>query len=724
MKKCQNCGTEAGDQAKFCGVCGTPFALAAAEPAAPAPVSPPEAQAPETETVEPPPAEQPPAVETAAPPVYDYAQQAQQPQMQQAPASPTYGYPQQPVAEAAAPPAYDYIQQAQQPQMQQPPAPPTYGYPQQPQQPPAPPTYGYPQQPQQPQAEPAYGYPPQAPLAAEPVKPKKKHRWLIPVIAAFAVAAILLTTFLVFGDRIKGLFAPAEKKWLSAEKGLLTIDGGSIFGTARDSFNQQLEQTKFGGEMEISVDVEGSITPETAAIIDIISKLRLTSSYRVDTNEADPRFQTAIGLGNRDNEADALSLQVYGMDGYIFIDAAPILPKPLVLQPRTVEEMMGTGTSFSALVEGGPAQLLNALKSMSQILSSPEKIGGEVLDIISGHAEKPTVEKGVELTVGGITQKIDKYTVVVKAESAPELIKDVLTYVRDNEEIRDVVNELGAISEKLNPVAPGGTYQNSFSYENFVSSINTAIEQVDKNPENFSIELERELYLDRRGEALGGKLVVWDMRNGKEEVFTLEHVLAEENGSYSFWFSAQPKNQNLILFTSEYTLKDQRYTGTFELSSTYNDIETTLFTGSMENFGLENADGQVYPVGKLVFNTETRVPGLPTVAPVSGINISYDGRIEKESDGAHLMAGISFAMEGQSSGLSAVHVTLDLRTIPEKDVQIEVETPDDYVLLTDGMSLQALIQDDPAIMVRFMQAMSELGIDVSQFMPQLPTIEY
>ncbi len=692
MKKCQNCGAEAGDQAKFCGFCGTPFTLEGAEPAPETEAPPPDTQEPEEEMAQPPPAVQPPVAEPAAPPAYDYAQQP-------------------PVAEAPSQPMYDYPQQAQQPQIQQAPVPPTYGYP---------------QQPQAPQSEPLYGYPPQAPMPPTPVKQKARRRWLIPVIAAAAVAALLLGTFLIFGDQIKSLFAPAEKKWLNAEKELITIDDNSIFGTARDSLNRQLDQTKFGGEMTISVAVEGNANSELAAILDIIGKLRLTASYRADTNQADPRFHTDIGLGNRESEDDALTLQVFGMDGYIFIDASPILPKPLVFQPQALLGTMGPGVDYSALVEGGPAQLINALKSMSKILSSPEKIGGDVLDIISRHAEKPVIEKGVELSVGGISQKFDRYTVVVKAENTPELMKEVLSYILDNEEIRELIVELGAISEKLNPAMPGSMYRRSFSYEDFVQSINAAIEQIDRDPANFSAELERELYLDKRGQAHGGRLIVWDVRNGKEEVLTLEHTLVEADGTCAYRFSAQPKGQNAIVFTSEYTLKDQRYTGRFELKSSGDNMEKTFLSGTMENFGLEDTDGQAYPVGKLVLDMDSGIGSIPALSagvPMNEASITYDGKIEKGSDGPHLLADIRFAAGGEMNGISAVHVSLDLRTIPEKDVQLDFEAPDDYILLTDQQSLQALVQDDPTLILRFVQAMAELGIDISQFMPEF-AIDY
>jgi len=104
-----------------------------------------------------------------------------------APAPPTYGYEPQTQQEQPAPPEGYHA-----------PAPPTYGYEQQ-----QPTTYGYAQQPPSYQVTQAYGYPPQEPVAP---KPKKKRRWLIPVIALVVVAALLLGTFLIFGDQIKRLF--------------------------------------------------------------------------------------------------------------------------------------------------------------------------------------------------------------------------------------------------------------------------------------------------------------------------------------------------------------------------------------------------------------------------------------------------------------------------------------------------------------------------------------
>ena len=710
MKKCQNCGAEVKDQAKFCTSCGTPFPAESVEPApesvsetvaapvvqAPeAPVPPMEKTAPipVVEEVQPPPVEQPPVVEAPAPPAY-----AEQPPVVEAPAPPTYGYA---PAEQPAPPTYGYAPPAQQPQVQQP----------------APPTYGYAQQPPSQQAAPAYGYPPQAPAAPAPKKPKKKRRWLIPVIAIGVVIALLVGAFFVFADQIKGLFGSPEKKWLNAEKSLFTTNEDSMFGLVQKSLNKQWTQTKFGGEAAISIDVEGNLDPEAAAILDIISKLRLSVGYKAETAKDDMRFHTKIGLGKREKEGDVLTLQIYSVDGNIVIDASPILQKPLVLHAEAIQEMMSMDDEFSAVFAEKSTEFMNAMKNIANIMSSPEKISGDLLDIIAKHVEKPKVEKGVELTVKGISQKLDKYTVVLKAEKTPEMLIDILTYVRDNEDIRKVIVELAAISEMFDPPMPGKVNSDAFTYEDYVESVNDSIEEVKDNPDDYRGELERELYLDKSGKPQAGKLTIWNVDDGdKEKVFTIEDAHVESDGKHAYKFFAQPEDEEALIFTSEYTLKDKLYTGKFECKTSNDGNEKTIFTGSIESFGFIEADGQVYPVGKLVFDASALVDEMPSDIPMPGVKITYDGKIEKKSDGSHLLATVELAISGADIGLDAIKVSLDLRTLPEKDITFDTKMPADYIDLTDEEALEALVENDPGIVFRLMSVMSELGIDISQFM--------
>ncbi|MDI9471030.1 MAG: zinc ribbon domain-containing protein [Bacillota bacterium] len=707
MKTCQNCGAAGRDEAKFCNKCGTAFPLPGAEPAVKTPAPPPGEAAPPAWTQQPAPAEQPPVAEAPAPPTYGYPQQ--QPQQPQQAAPPTYGYP------------------PQQPQQPQQAAPPTYGYPpQQPQQPQqaAPPTYGYPpQQPQQPQqGTPAYGYPPQAPMAPAAPKPKKKRPWLIPVIALGVVAAIVLGSVFIFGDQIKNLFSSPEKRWLNAEKALITIDENTIYDTARDALNKQVNQTKFGGEMVISVDVKGSANAQLAGILDALGKLRLQASYMTEKSEDGLRFQTQIGVSSRENESGALTAKIYTVDENLVIDASPILEKPLVLRAQTLQQMMNNTIDISAMLKGGSSDLTDALKSFAKILSAPEKIGGEVLDLIAKHAEKPVVEKGQELKVGGLSQKLDRYKVVLKAENAPKMFKDVISYIRDNEEIRELVTALGTASGSFTAQMPGRINAASFTYEDFVNSMNQALDQLEKNPDQFKNELERELYIDSKGQPHGGRLII---KNAKDntDLFTIEHLLVEADGKFAYRFSAQPAGQSAIIFTSEYTLKDQRYTGKFELTNSQNGNDVTFLTGSMEGFGLEGVDGYAYPVGKLVLDISSLNPRMPGMSmpgsnvPMSGATVTYDGKVEKKENGSHLLASVEFAPQGQNTGFSSINVSFDLRAIPEKDIKLETEMPADFIEITDQESFAMIVQNDPGFMVRLMQALAALGIDASQFMP-------
>ena len=731
MKKCLNCGAESRDQAKFCTSCGTPFPVEAAEQAPESvieKVAAPVVQAPEAPVppmYEPAPVEeevQPPVVEAPAPPVYaeqppvveapaPYAY-AEQPPVAEEPAPPTYGYA---PAEQPAPPTYGYAPPAQQPQQPAAPPPPPYGYEPQAQQSTAPPTYGYAQQPPSPQAAPAYGYPPQAPEAPKPKKPKKKRRWLIPVIAISVVIALLVGAYFIFADQIKGLFGSPEKKWLDAEKSLLTADEDSLFGLVQKSLDKQLSQKKFGGEAAISIDVEGIDDPDAAAIFDIVRKLRLTVGFKAETDTDDLRFHTKIGLGNREKEGDALTLQIYSVDGNFVVDASPILQNPLVLRAEALQEMMDVDDDFSVLFAQENTKFANAMKNIAKIMSSPEKIGGDLLDIVAKHAEKPEVEKGAEVTVSGISQKFDKYTVIVKAEKTPEMFKDILTYIRDNEDIRKVIEELAAISEILDPPMPGKVYSNAFTYEDFVAELNDAIEDIEKNPDNYRGEFDRVLYLDKKGNPQGGKLTIWNVDDGdKEKVFTIEDAHVESDGKHAYKLFVQAEDDEALIFTSQYTLKDKLYTGDFDCKMSNDGNETTLFTGSVADFGFAEADGQVYPVGKLALDLDNLSGGTFSDSP--GVKIIYDGKIEKKSDGSHLLATIEFGISDADIGLSAIKLTLDLKSLPEKDITFETKMPTDFVDLTDEEALEALVANDPGIMFRAMSVLSELGIDISQFM--------
>ena len=707
MKRCPNCGAEVEDQARFCSSCGAPLAPVAEELVFES----------ASETVEPPvqpvdPLDGQPAPQEDdfefTPPVYgSYEQQIQQ----EEPASSEDYY-------ASAPPTYGYEPQAQQ---EQPapqedyyaPDPPAYGY--EPQQPP---TYGYAQQSPSYQETPAYDYPPQEPVAT---KPKKKRRWLILVIVLVVVAALLLGTYLIFGDQIKrllGLSAPEpvqEINWIDAEKALLTADDVSMLSVLQSTVTQKLDQKKFGMETSISIDVNVD-DPDAAAILDMVRNLRLTFGGKIDTGQDDLRFHAKIGLGNRNKAGDALTLQIYNVDDNIVVDATPIIEKPLVFRPEAFEELLDVDDGVSDLFSGDLSEITDAMKSLADLLSSSEKIGHDLLDIVAKYAEEPEIEKGAELTLAGISQKFTKYTIVINAEKTPDMLKGILTYIRDNKDIRKVVEELGAFSEKLDPPAPGDPYSSSFTYEDFVASINDEIKEIEENRDDFSVEFRRELYLDDQGKPQAGTLTVF-MIDGedKEQVFTLSHVHVEAKDKHAFKFSAQPEGDNGVFFTSEYTLNNNLYTGTFKLCTVNEgDAEQIMATGDFNNFGFEEADGQLYPVGKLDIKPQSSEADEYSLFPTQGGAITYEGKVEKKDDGSHLMATISVEVPDDMMSVKLT-VSLDHRSLSEDDIAFETALPSDYIDVRSLDTLEELFEDDPGLMFRLMQVLAELGIDMSMF---------
>ncbi|HNZ62842.1 MAG TPA: zinc-ribbon domain-containing protein [Bacillota bacterium] len=685
MKNCKNCGAEVSDHAKFCTSCGNPFTEEIIKPAADEPDEQQPFGAPAAAEDSSVPPEEHPAVASAEggapsePPAYGYPPQASQ----------TYDY----AAQAASyPPPY---QQGQTPSV-----PPAYGYP--PQAPPA-------------QAPQAYGYPPQG--APVPQAPKKKRRWLIPVIAIAVVAALLLGTFLVFGDQIKGLFGRSGgKTWIGAEKALTRVDEKSMLGKVRGTVHSQLEQTKYGGITSLSLEVQGEDFGQVAPIFDIISKLQLSTEYKFDTKEDDMRFHAQIGLRGQEKTEDALKIKLYNVEGALVIDATPILTKPLVLKPELLEGMIGDEFSKlgDTLGEELPG-LLNASKDLMGTLTGDkfEKIAGDLYDIVAKYAEKPEFVKGQELQVGDLSQKLDRYDVVVKPEKTPEMLKEILTYLKQNEDLRKIITDISAAVQKLNRA--GDSEENP--YESFVGKIDEALKQIDEKPDDYKLEFLRELFVDKKNKPQGGKLIVSHAPEGKEKekIFTLIHAHVESGDEHAFRFFMQPEGEEGFEFTSRYTVRNDRYTGEFSLLfyESHDQEAAVLAKGKVNEFGLETDGDFLYPVGQLQIEPKDGSGNFEM--PIS-VSFDYNGKLEKQSDGQHLIASISVSVTERQGNPSKVTIKVDHHPLAARDIEFESKLPADRTDIQDIDSLQNLIENDPGIMMRLMQALSSLGIDLSQFM--------
>jgi hypothetical protein len=302
-------------------------------------------------------------------------------------AQPAYGQ------QTYAPPAYQPYQEMpeQQPPSYQPyggaPAqqPPYSGQPYggAPAEPPQPPYSGQPYGSSQ--APPTYGAPPSqpagyssAPYGAPPKPPKKKARWILPVVAIVVVAAIVL--FLVFGT---GLFGSTKSKWEKAEREAFKISEGEALFPFKQAMNyfSQAEKAGFISDISMNIDIP-DMDLDIPVFIEAISNLRLHLEGATDSSGDDLLFETTIGLGAKGSTSESLSATIYNASEHLVIEIPDIVDRPLLIPYEEIEYDMDFDLGMSS----------GAMKKMRELMEpftgdNLDKIINDVLDIFFKNAD-------------------------------------------------------------------------------------------------------------------------------------------------------------------------------------------------------------------------------------------------------------------------------------------------------------------------------------------------
>jgi len=71
----------------------------------------------------------------------------------------------------------------------------------------------------------------------------------------------------------------------------------------------------------------------------------------------------------------------------------------------------------------------------------------EIVKILLEHIDDTTYEKDQPLQVGGVTGTYDAYTITLGSESAKAMVVDILTFVRDDATLYNLIGRMMSISE-------------------------------------------------------------------------------------------------------------------------------------------------------------------------------------------------------------------------------------------------------------------------------------
>lgn len=689
MNHCKVCGADLAPDASFCTQCGTPVEATDSGP-------------PQMETIE-------DNLDMAAPPLEDIPEvpeevAPQMPEVEPLVASPPVPQPPAPQAEvpayAYAPPPPPVAAQVPQPPPgygyggpPPPPPPPGYGYGAPPQQPPQAYPYGAPAQP--PAPGPAYPAGPQGPYppgyAYPPPPPKRKKRWWIPVLIIVLVLGLLAASYIVFGDQIRGLFGSTDKKWRKAEAAAYLIPQGSLLDDVRQSMEGGLLETKSGSVTDLTFDIKADALPdEMAGLFTALSGMRLHLESKTDMDEKTPRFHIQAGLGKRGETGEPLSFEVYDVNDYYIIDLPGILPRPLALNRQMFEDLTEeTGLSMSELF-GSMGDMRQSMGAFSS--EKMDKVYDDLKAIFMKYAGEPQLIKGEPLTVGAVTQKLDYYDVTVPASAFPGMTKEMVTYLKNSKDIKELLEE--GMPEDI--------------YEDFVDVMDEVLDGIELNREDHEIEFRRKLYVDKKNNPVGSELIFSQRYEGELSTLRLASLHVEDGGKHAQLLVMETSDDSGLEYLSEYTLDKGLYSGTYAIRTKEWDWGAPtkfeeLGRGSFSNFGLKKEGNKQYPVGTISFEL-TKVDEYSYDAP-QAFALKYEGSME----GKLLKAKIEFSLTDEDM---PIRLTLGLehRTLTASEVSFHNQLPSDFIDLSDEEAMSELMMDE-TLMDRLMEALEELGID-------------
>ena len=579
---------------------------------------------------------------------------------------------------------------------------------------PPPPAYAYPPPPvQAPQPPPGGPYPPQAYAYAPPpgygAPVKKKKRWWIPVVIVAVILALLAGSWFVFGDQIRSQFMSTEQKWQKAEKTFGLVPEGTLIHDIRTSSEKLSRQTKFGATTDLTLDLQIDEMPdELAEILTIVSSLRFHLENKVDLDEDDPHFYMQVGLGKRADSDEALSLLLYDAEDHLVIEVPDILPRPLAIPRDFLEEVMEDTGEFDIPLDSLLTSSNSVRKAISSFSSDKlDTIADELKAIFSKYADKPELVKGEVLTIGGVSQKLDYYDVTVPADKFAPMAREILNYLKENNDIRKLLEELQDVSMVTMPYPYGSAVS---LHDSFVDAINDMLEGLDIYPEDYRIAVQRKLYVDKKNHPVGGEFILINRIDGRVEKVRIASLHVEDGGQHAQLFAFETPEDIGFEYLSEYRLKDKHYTGDYAIrlrdwSRFYDDEYHEMGRGSFTDFALQAVDDGLYPVGEITYTIRDLQDLTYDYDAPESVTVKYNGAVEK----GQLVATIELAMDVEEMPIK-LKLGITHAPLAQSSLTFKHELPMNFIDLSHEESMMELLSDED-MMNNLMSALEKLGID-------------
>ncbi len=646
MKFCQQCGAELPANAGFCPKCGSRVEPGIQEEPVQETMETGQAEWPDAQVTEPPAPAPGAAGETFS-----------------------HGAPVYP----APPPPYPYGAPAQ---------PPPQGY------------YGGPQPPYPPQTYSPYAY------GAPPVT-RRKSRWYIPVIIIVIILGLLAGAWFVFGDQIRGLFQSTAKKWVLANEASTLFPEDFLLAPLKESADQLVNQKQFGSITDLTFDVKADeLAEDMAEFSALVSALRLRLESRVDLKEDNAAFFTRLGLGKRGQTSDALAVEIFNVDDHYVIALPDILDKPLVMSKDALAQLAGGGELPVELLNPGSWLDTSGVRDKLAFLTGNglDGIVHDLKEIFDRYADEPELVKGETLTVGGVSQTLDYYERIVPKERFAPMAKDMLVYLRDNKNLKDLL-EGGPDASGL----PGLDGLEFGSYDQFIDWVDDALDHIDRNPDDMAIRAQRKLYVDKKNHPAGEILTLTRSDGGSRQEITLASLMVKDGNREAQQLRLEVPDQASFEWLTTFVREGDRSTGEFSLKASDGGTDPQeIVKGQFTGLAFEKVGDQALPVGTVTLSFS----GLDQLMAQmeESLSLTYQGKVSS----GRLIATVEVRLNVNETPVT-ITLGIEHQPLSGKEAAVSNGMPADYLDISDEDAMASLMGNED-VMNRLMQALEELGI--------------
>ena len=523
---------------------------------------------------------------------------------------------------------------------------------------------------------PGYQPPPQ------PAKPKKRKG-----LAALVIILVIVLAggviYLFAGQTIRRMIMGNKAAYLAIEGQQLKQNAEDLSEWMADMGNKNERPAAGGHRMAINIDLPDYGTGMDPVLQSALENITWHTRIMYDSVSVPSRYYAGIDL--QTGSEPLLSIEGYYDEDQLILGVPGLLSRYLWIQRDMVDEY-GGDLGFDTSEADEALRALDVYMNLDLGINEARLAGSmyQIIDIVLEHIDDVEYSANEELVVGPVRQSYNRYTMTLGHESARLMMIELLTFIRDDPEIYNLISGMANLSMASDPYyAEMGI---TFSLEEFQSEIDWMLEDLEDAADEEPFTIINDIYVD-----------------GDDQIFGRYFRIVPESGPALFEYkNYRPRsgNQSAVEITVVTEDEDMQYQNIYEHSGERKTGEIIVLQNNQVLMSADYSDYEKVTIGSrdyflgdfrfMIYENNTEITTIEYKAVQNGNEVQMQFGVPEFG-----------------------HITMDYEEIAEQDLVFPSFTGDQLVSITDYEALDSLMTQD--VMMELFRIMQQLGLNPEDF---------